>query len=378
MKKNIPIYFLAILLFSCSLKNNDKNKTNLSEELLQKDSIELTGEQIKQNNIKTGYIKRDTIPCYIECSGTIEILSQNTAVVSTPINGFIKQLFYYSGDYVKAGSVLAIMQHPDFIKLQQQYLEAKIKKEQFEEEFKRQGELTIENASSIKKMQKAQTDYLINDAIFRSLKLQLELIGVDLGNINKEEFVSEFKIKAPISGYISQLNANQGKYLEPKNCIVKIVNTSKLQICLSVPEEHIHDLKNDREIKFRIPNNKDSVYTTKVNRIGNIVDKTNKDITVTGHIKNNNKIFKPGMSVNSLLYTNERDAFTLPAEAIVKFNNESFIFIKKDNLFKRIKIEKGVEQDNFCEILNLDKELLSAEIVIKGAYYLMAEMKAEE
>ena len=145
-----------------------------------------------------------------------------------------------------------------------------------------------------------------------------------------------------------------------------------LTICFSV------QLKNDREIKFRIPNNKDSVYTTKVNRIGNIVDKTNKDITVTGHIKNNNKIFKPGMSVNSLLYTNERDAFTLPAEAIVKFNNESFIFIKKDNLFKRIKIEKGVEQDNFCEILNLDKELLSAEIVIKGAYYLMAEMKAEE
>ncbi len=378
MKNNIPIYFFTILLFSCSLKNNDKNNTDLSEKLLQKDSIELTGKQIKNNNIKTGSIKKSTIPCYIECSGTIEVLSQNIVVVSTPINGFIKQLFYYSGDYVKAGSVLAIMQHPDFIKLQQQYLEAKIKKELFEEEFKRQGELTIENASSIKKMQKAQTDYLINDAIFRSLKLQLELIGIDLGNINKGEFVSEFRIKAPISGYISQLNANPGKYIEPKNCIVKIVNTSKLQICLSVSEEHISDLKNDQEIKFRVPNNKNSVYTTKVNRIGNIVDKTNKDVTVTGHIKNNNKIFKPGMYVNASININEKEAFTLPYEAVVDLKGESFIFIKKDNSFKRIKIEKGVVQDNLCEILNIDKELLSAEIVIKGVYYLMDEMETEE
>ena len=378
MKKNFPIYFLTILLFSCSLKNNDKNKTDLSEELLQKDSIELTSEQIKQNNIQTGSIKKSTLPCYIECSGTIEVLSQNTAVVSAPINGFIKQLFYYSGDYVKAGSVLAIMQHPDFVKLQQQYLEAKIKKELFEEEFKRQGELTIENASSIKKMQKAQTDYLINDATFRSLKLQLELIGIDLGNINKGEFISEFKIKAPISGYISQLNANPGKYLEPKDCIVKIVNTSKLQICLSVPEEHISDLKNDQEIKFWVPNNKNSVYTTKVNRIGNIVDKTNKDITVTGHIKNNNKIFKPGMSVNSLLYTNERDAFILPAEAIVKLNNESFIFTKKGNLFNKLKVNVGVAKDGCCEILNIEEKLKNAEIIVKGVNYLIAEMEAEE
>lgn len=378
MKKNIPIYFLTILLFSCSLKNKDKNKTNLSEELLQKDSIELTGKQIKQNNIQTGFVKKSTLPCYIECSGAIEVLPQNTALVSPPINGFIKQLFYYSGDYVKAGSVLAIMQHPDFIKLQQQYLEAKIKKEQFEEEFKRQGELTIENASSIKKMQKAQTNYLINDAVFRSLKLQLELIGIDLENINKGEFVNEFRIKAPISGYISQLNAKQGKYLEPKNCIVKIVNTSKLQICLSVSEKNISDLKNDQEIKFWLSNNKDSVYITKINRIEKIVDKINKDIVVTAYIKNNNKIFKQGMSVNSLLYTNEKDVFTIPAEAIVNLNNESFIFTKKGNLFKRIKIEKGVEQDDFCEILNLDKELLKAEVVIKGVYYLMAETEAEE
>lgn len=378
MKKNISIYFLTILLFSCSLKNKDKNKTNLSEELLQKDSIELTDKQIKQNNIQTGFVKKSTLPCYIECSGTIEVLPQNTALVSPPINGFIKQLFYYSGDYVKAGSVLAIMQHPDFIKLQQQYLEAKIKKEQFEEEFKRQGELTIENASSIKKMQKAQTDYLINDAIFRSLKLQLELIGIDLENINKGEFVSEFKIKTPISGYISQLNAKQGKYLEPKNYIAKIVNTSKLQICLSVSEKNISDLKNDQEIKFWLSNNKDTVYTTKVNRIGNIVDKTNKNITVTGHIKNNNKIFKPGMYVNASINISEKEVFTLPNDAVVDLKGESFVFIKKDNSFKRIKIEKRVVQNDFCEILNLDKELLKAEVVIKGVYYLMAETEAEE
>ena len=100
------------------------------------------------------------------------------ASVSPIIGGFIKSLNYFPGDFVEKGAVIASLQHPDFISLQQQYIETKSQIDYYQEEFKRQGELTVENAASIKNMQKAKADYLSSEATYKSLKSQLKLLFV--------------------------------------------------------------------------------------------------------------------------------------------------------------------------------------------------------
>ena len=42
------------------------------------------------------------------------------------------------------------------------------------------------------------------------------------------------------------------------------------------------------------------------------------------------------------------------------------------------KIEKGVEQANFTEIINPDENLIKSNIVTKGNYYLLSKLEAEE
>ncbi|MCK5170532.1 MAG: efflux RND transporter periplasmic adaptor subunit, partial [Bacteroidales bacterium] len=267
--------------------------------------------------------------------------------------------------------------HPDFINLQQQYIEAKSQVDFYKEEYKRQGELTVENAASIKKMQKAKADYLTSEANYKSLKAQLELLGVNTTEIEKGEFVKDFKIAAPISGTVSQLNANKGKFVSNENFIYEIINASILNIKLNVFEKDISKVKVGQTIRFSILNN-EKQFVSKVKRTGIKINKSNRTTLVQSTINNKNQLLKPGMYINASININEKEALILPYEAIVDLKGESFIFIKKDNSFKRIKIEKGVEQDDFCEIINLDEELLNAEIVIKGVYYLMAETEAEE
>ncbi len=66
---------------------------------------------------------------------------------------------------------------------------------------------------------------------------------------------------------------------------------------------------------------------------------------------------------------NEKNVFTLPSEAIIDFNNQSYIFIKEDNDFIRFEITKGIEQNDYCEIVDVSKQIVKGDIVIKGAYY---------
>ncbi len=377
MKNVLYIIPLAFLISCSGEKTNNTENKELQEAQTSIESIEFSKEQIDLAGIKTGKFEKKTISETIECSGTIEVPPQNIATVSPIIGGFIKNLNYYPGDYVEKGVVLGTLNHPDFINLQQQYIEAKSQVDFYKEEYKRQGELTVENAASIKKMQKAKADFLTYEANYKSLKAQLELLGVNPTEIEKGEFVKDFKIAASISGTVSQLNANKGKFVSNEDFIYEIINASVLNIKLSVFEKDISKVKVGQTIHFSVLNN-ETQFVSKVQRTGIKIDESNRTSLVQSAIDNKNHLLKPGMYVNASINIREKEAFTLPYEAVVDLKGESFVFIKKDNSFKRIKIEKGVVQDDLCEILNLNKELLKAEVVIKGVYYLMAETEAEE
>lgn len=378
MMKNLFYILPFALLISCSGKNNSNMESDkLPETNSGKQYLELSQEQIEMSGIQTGKLEKRTISETVECSGNLVASPEDIATVSPLINGYIKNLNYYPGDYVEKGTVLGTLNHPDFITLQQQYIEAKSQVDYYQEEFKRQGELTVENAASIKKMQRAQADYLSYEATYKSLKAQFELLGVNTEKIEKGDFVKDFIIKAPISGTISRLNANKGKFVSAEDYIYEIVNTSVLNIKLNVFEKDFSKIKVGQTIRFHNLNN-ERTYISKVKRTGVKLNDTDKSILVQGVIENKSGKLKSGMYVNASILTNEKETYTVPTTAVVESTEKSFIFIKEKNAFKAIEIEKGIEQPDFCEIIDPDKELLHGEIVINGAYYLMSKMEAEE
>jgi len=236
--KNLLYIFFLFAIISCSndsaISENNQSDTDNS---VVKESITFTDEQIDLAGIVTAKPEKRKISENIQCSGVIEIPPQNIASVSPIMHGFVKNLNYHLGQFVEKGSVLANLQHPDFINLQQQYIEAKSQADYYQEEYKRQGELTVENAASIKKMQKAKADFLSSEAKYKSLKSQLKLLGVNANSIEKGDFVTEFKLISPISGTVSQLNVNNGKYINSDQCAFEIINDSKLNLRFNVFEK---------------------------------------------------------------------------------------------------------------------------------------------
>lgn len=371
-------YLLSLALFiSCSSSETKNVAEDLKQETSENKSIRLTQDQIDVAGIKSGKIEKQKISETIECSGKIEVPPGNIASVSPIMDGFIKKLYFFLGDFVQKGEVLASLQHPEFINLQQRYIESKSQFDYYQEEFKRQGELTVENAASIKNMQKAKAEYLTYEASYKSLKSQLELLGVNTESIEKGDFVKEFKLIAPISGIVSQLNANTGKFVSSENFIYEIIDAGILNLHFNVFEKDISKINTGQKIIFRTLNDNQK-YEAHVKQIGISINDNNHTTMVHSMFNNKNKQLKAGMFINASIYINERELYTLPTTAIISFHDEPHIIIKKATEFNIVQIKTGVEQNNLVEIKEVSDELLNAEIVVKGAYYLTSILEAED
>ena len=365
-------------LFLTACKNRSNETGNQNSVQIPGNAVVLNKEQIKLADIVTGNIAREILSEPVECSGTIEVHPNSKAVVSAPVGGFIKSVPYYPGNYVKKGTVLVTLEHPDYIRLQQDYLETKNQIEYLKEEFKRQGELTMENASSVKKMQQAQADYRVAEVKLLSLAAQLKLLNINPDSLRIDGIKTTIALKAPISGDIVKVNASIGKYAPPNEMIYEIVNTDDLHVHLDVYEKDIHKIRKNQDVVFRLANDGEKIYTGVVNSIGQMVDEETSSFGIHVHIEKGSTIFKPGMHVYAEIFVSSDSVYVVPTGALINAGEKDYIFRVKDTLFIRTPVLAGVKSNDLVELTNLPDSLVNQKIVVSGAYYLNAEYEKEE
>src|SRR6218665_3914748 len=122
MKKYIIIIpLLAIILVAC----NTKTEEAAAEDVVNETTVELTDAQFKNAGIETGKIGKRAISSLLKVNGKIDVPPQNMVSVSAPLGGYLKSTKLLEGMHINKGEVIAVMEDPQYIQLQQDYLTAK-------------------------------------------------------------------------------------------------------------------------------------------------------------------------------------------------------------------------------------------------------------
>ncbi len=375
---------MTVIMASCGTKTAEVAQTHHEEE----SGVELSQAQYDQAKIELGSIEKRNIGSELRVNGVIDVPPQSNISINMPYGGFVKFTDMLPGTKVRKGQLLVVIENPEFIQFQQDYLEGLANQEYLKAEYERQQELYNEKVASGKSFQQAKSAYLANEARIKTMEARLKLIGFNPSKISSEAVSASVSIYSPVTGYVREVFTNIGKYIDPKDVIMNITNSEDLHVELTVYENDIPRIKDGQRIRFSLANSPDQWREAEVFLIGSGV-REDRSVTVHGHLKEIYNDLLPGMYVTAKVETDMNEVWAVPEPAVVRFGGKHYIFAYmnehienggKVHAFEMLEVTFGYSEDGFSQISLVDssKELSSIKLVSEGAFTLLAKAKNTE
>lgn len=381
-KRNILIIaVLAIFtLASCGSSSTEKEaaqkQTAEKTEKKNPDQFLITDKQLKDSGMALAKVKTDTFHYQVSAQGSLEVPPYNKAKISTFMPGKVEDLHLLAGDHVKKGERLMVINNPDFLIMQQNYLKAKEDLVYLKKEYQRQQSLAADSITSQKKLQKSRNSYLNTLANYQTLKQQLKLLHFDLKQIEQGHFSASAPLYAPISGYVTMLNVTRGSHVNPSDVIMEIIDDSHIHLELKVFEKDVLKLKPGQKIEFMIPDMGNQTFWGYVHLIGKKIDPESRTVVVHGHLTGKHPAFISGMYVEAKILTGSFTGLSVPTTAIIKQEENYFILklLKKDDKgyhFEKVQVMPGLVKGKETQI-KANSMIKSGDTILgKGAFFLL-------
>lgn len=293
--KKIILPVAVLLLASCNSSNKETETTVAPQSA---DSVAVVADTMDSTYVD-GVTSATAIANPASFNGTLVIPPKNFATVTLSMGGIVKDLSLLPGSYVSKGTVLGTLENPDFIDLQQSYLDSYAQLEYLEAEYIRQQNLSREEAASQKKLQQSKADYLSMKSRLQASAAQLRLLGINPETLNTTGIRPYIEVKAPINGYISKVQANLGKFLNAGEPLCDVIDKSQTMVRLTAYEKDLVGMKVGSRVQFRVNGLGKTTFHATLISIGQQVDDANRSIELYAKVLDASPVFRPGMYVSA-------------------------------------------------------------------------------
>ena len=354
--------------------------------------VHLSEMQFNNAGIDTGWFEMKNLNEVIHANGYTKLAPQNEAEVSMPISGTIRSIFVIEGDQVRKGQTLAIMTSLDYnnmllekAKLQEELVLSESNLEYLQLEYDRQKTLAEENINAQKVFQKVRSDLSTTEAKISAVRQQITILDGTIGLLGTAED-ARLRIRAPINGYVTEVNTKIGSVVQPGEIMFALVDNSKMHVDLLVYEKDLNKIKIDQNVRFVLTNQSNQEFNGRIYNIGKAFEDASKAVAVHADIDVKGIDLIPGMYVDALVDIGNNQVKTLPDDAVIMAEGREFIFLWiADNIenveeieFERLEVKTGAQQLGFVEVTPLGEIHTGDKIVTHGAYYLQSHLQKEE
>jgi cobalt-zinc-cadmium efflux system membrane fusion protein len=275
---------------------------------------------------------------------------------------------------------LAYLTHPDYIDLQEQYLNTQNSLVFLENDYQRQQRLFDEKVSSEKKLLESKTAYQAAKARLSATKIMLEQLGINPEAIENGEMFTEVPLRSPIEGVVNAINVNLGKNVAMGDALFEITCRKRLLLILDVFEKDIMKIAEGQRVTFNLSNVDDHIFEAQVLAIGSTVQSAGRIVKVTAEFENAGTMLFPGMFVASQIHTGEKMFDALPESALMNYGTgKPYIYYTTSPAgsnaveFKRMSIDTGYEENGYVHVILTGSLPANARIVTRGGYYVQSE-----
>ena len=418
---NTKLYIILFMISSMVSCNTEQVNTEEEHEHEHEEEgiVSLNKKQQESLGLKIGSFEMRNLTTVVKANGALEVSPESKASVTAIIGGNVKSIKVFQGDKVVKGQVLVVLEHPDYITLQEEFATIANNMEFLEKEYSRQKELYDNNVGAGKDYQKAKSDYLNAKVKFESLKSRLLLVNISPSEVKKGRISNTINIVSPISGYINTVSIKLGMYVDSRTELFEIADNSAIHADFMVYEKDVHLLSLGQKIHFTVSNRPDTEYTAEIFAIGTRFDQQTRAIHIHSNITGDTKGLIPGMYITGHLHTDKKYVATLSNDAIVVEGLKLYIFIVDNDehgleaisdtsheglnhekavsegeneghnhdaetentdlvKLKMVEVITGTSDDGYTEVRLLNELPNDTKVALNSAYYLLSDLKKEE
>jgi len=316
-------------------------------------ALYLTPEAVQLANISTSIVSHATPVKELRLFGKVQADERLLESQTAHIPGRIEKLYIsFTGETVRKGQLLALINSPNLISAQEELLEtAKSSADQPE----------IFEAAKDKLRQWKLTDAQI-DQIVRSGKVK-----------------NNFEVLAGSSGIVTSKRVNTGDYVNAGSVLFEVANLSNVWVLFDAYESDLPFLKVGNSISFSLQALPGSKFTTNIKFIDPVMDPTSRVAKVRVEVNNASGKLKPEMFATGVVKANlnqYKDKLVIPSTAVLWTGKRSVVYVKQnDGSFKMREIELGPMLGNSYVVL--DGLTDGEEIITEGTFSVDAASQLE-
>lgn len=373
MKKYLLISVSVLLLSACTSKKEEEVQEVKSTETVSS-KITLTNEQVKNIDLEIVSIEQGAMPSTMRLNARTEVMPQDQISVSNMMGGFVKSIHVLPGASVKKGQVLAVLEDPAYVQLQEDYLTTKALLTKASADYTRQKELNDSQAASTKVMEEARTEMNLLQIKKRALEEKLQLIYISPSQVSMNSIRRNLSVVAPVSGVVNEVFANRGQYVSGSQPILEMIQSGTPLLNIKAFENNLQYIRVGQELQAFTNQSIDEKITAKIVSIAQHVNEDGS-VDVLAQITNSNGMrFTSNMYFNVELTYESNAVMQLPEASVVHFEGKDYVYEQMGkNTFEWKAVKIGGKANGKVEIISpMDT---SKQYVGKGAYGLLMAMK---
>lgn len=394
----VIVTILAVLAIGCGTQPEQSAEADAHahEAPANEEEVHLLQNQMDVMQIELGKFQYLDLSTTVRANGQLELPPQNKASVSAVMGGRIKSIGVKAGDLVQQGQVLATLERPEFIEMQEAYLSNKARAAHLQKTFERKQELYRDSLGSIKELDQAEAAHQSALAALNASKAKMKMLHINLTALDRGELSATVPVISPINGYVRHIDVNMGQFVQPEEELFEIVDNEHIHIDLRVYEKDMDKVRKGQKVIFSLSTSPDSIFQGSIFAVGRAFEEKPKAMVVHAEIDNPSGDLLPGMYVDARIVTSSDTAKALPNDAIVSDGGLQYIFVLKpastkghthggeehahenEYIFRKMEVNTGASDIGFTEVVPAYNLPDHVQFVTKGAFYLLAEMKKGE
>jgi cobalt-zinc-cadmium efflux system membrane fusion protein len=375
MKTIYTFLLTTIMLTSCGTNPKPTAAKEEASIAVESNLIQLTKEQVALAQLVTAPIQLGKMKGMVHLNGVVDVPPTGIASVSIPMGGYVQDINLIPGTYVKKGQVLATVKDPTYVQLQENYLAAKAKLIYLQQDIDRQKTLLTQEAVSKKAYQQLQADFATNQIQVKALSEQLKLINIQPDNLTTEKMTSLVQLIAPMSGFITKVNINRGKYVTPSDILLEIMDPNDIHAAITIYEKDIANFKVGMKGTVTLTQDPTKKYPVSILAVSHNINEDKTGLLHCDFEKIPANVL-PGMFLSADIVVETNEAVLIPIESVQRFQGKDFIFLQTaQNEFEAMEIQVRQTNAEYVTVNNADvKSWIGKPLVVKNAFSLLGMM----